>query len=392
MALMIKNARVFAPQSRGLCDILTIHDKIVAIDKKLDDCGLRNLDYLDAAGRMVIPGLVDGHAHLIGGGGEGGFATRTPAVELSTLTTAGITTVVGLLGTDCVTRQPGDLYARTMGLRAEGLSAFMFTGGYRVPSPTITGSIQQDIVYVEPVIGLKTAISDHRSSHPSLDELIRLASDARVAGMLSGKCGRVVVHLGNAPQGLRPLHDLADASAIPPSQFIPTHVNRSEGLMAESLAWLQRGGYIDLSAGIDPARGAKQGVNAAGAIASVIESDLATDLERICISSDGNGSIPAFDRTGNLDRLTRAGFDCLLDILRQMVQQENLPLDRALIPLTRAPANCLGLSARKGELAAGKDADLLVLNDDFSLGYTVALGRILVADGKVARKGTFEDS
>ena len=37
-------------------------------------------------------------------GGEGGFSTRTPEATLSSITTAGVTTVVGCLGTDGTAR------------------------------------------------------------------------------------------------------------------------------------------------------------------------------------------------------------------------------------------------------------------------------------------------
>ena len=46
-------------------------------------------------------------------------------------------------------------------------------------------------------LGLKLAVSDHRAPNISTEELIRLASDVRTAGMISGKCGCVVLHMGD---------------------------------------------------------------------------------------------------------------------------------------------------------------------------------------------------
>src|SRR5690606_19485679 len=83
---------------------------------------------VDLEGRLVAPGLVDSHVHLTGGGGEAGFATRVPRVMLSALTSAGVTTVVGVLGTDGATRTVRDLVGATLGLREEGLSAWCYTG------------------------------------------------------------------------------------------------------------------------------------------------------------------------------------------------------------------------------------------------------------------------
>ena len=44
------------------------------------------------------------HSHITGGGGEAGPASRCPEARLSELLDAGITTVVGVIGTDTVTR------------------------------------------------------------------------------------------------------------------------------------------------------------------------------------------------------------------------------------------------------------------------------------------------
>ena len=124
---------------------------------------------IDAAGLRTMPGLIDGHVHVTGGGGEAGFRTRVPPVPLSRFTTAGITTVVGLLGTDDVARGPSELLATLYALREEGLNAYGYAGGYHVPPATLTGSVRGDLVFVEALIGIgEVAISDHRSSQPTL--------------------------------------------------------------------------------------------------------------------------------------------------------------------------------------------------------------------------------
>ena len=85
MITLIKQANIFAPSPLGIKDILIANGKIIAIASQLDITGITNLQVLDAQQRTVIPGFVDGHGHLIGGGGEGGFHTRTPEVQLSAL-------------------------------------------------------------------------------------------------------------------------------------------------------------------------------------------------------------------------------------------------------------------------------------------------------------------
>lgn len=385
---LLKNANLFAPQALGVVDILMAGEQIAAIEPALSITGLPGLVTLDLAGQTVVPGLVDGHVHLIGGGGEGGFATRTPEVTMSKLTTAGVTTVAGLLGTDCVTRHNATLYAKTKGLNAEGITAVMFTGGYTVPSPTITQSIQDDIVFLDTVVGLKLAISDHRSSCPSLDELARMVSDARVAGMVGKKCGRVVVHLGGAPEGLAPLKALLEMTDIPISQFIPTHINRKAFLFEQALDWAKQGGFIDITSGINPDIGAKGAIKPSSAFVRCLRAGL--DLKRVCISSDGNGSLPLFDDQGAMVGLGVSGFSSLLETLRELVLHEGIALSDALMPFTQAPAYALGLDHCKGRIAEGMSADLLVLDDNLMLKHTFARGRCMVRDGEAIVRGTFE--
>jgi len=388
MFKLIKKANIYAPESLGINDILIAGDKILKIEKNIEISGLGNLDIIDLGGKTLIPGFVDGHVHLIGGGGEGGYHTRTPEVLLSHLTRAGITTVVGLLGTDCSTRHNETLYAKAKGLTKEGVSAFMFTGGYKVPSETITQSIQKDIVFIDQVIGLKTALSDHRSSQPTIDELSRMASEARVAGLIAGKCGRIVVHLGNSTQGFEPLFTAIEQSDIPISQFIPTHVNRTMHLAEQGMEWLHKGGYVDLTAGINPDKGARGSIKASDFLVQCHTKGI--DTHKVCISSDGNGSIPIFNDKRELIGLKVAGFASLLYQFKEMVLTCGMTITEAITPLTQSPAECLGLAETKGQISPGKDADFLVLNEQLDITHTYARGVCHLKDGVSLIKGTFE--
>ncbi len=388
MITLLKNANLYQPEFRGLCDILLANGEIAAIENDLTITGLPDLTTIDVQKANVVPGFVDGHVHLIGGGGEGGFATRTPEVMLGGLVRGGVTTVVGLLGTDCVTRHTASLFAKTKALNTEGITAYMLTGGYAVPSPFATNSIGNDILFMDPVIGVKTAISDHRSSHPEFQELVRMSSEARVAGLTSGKAGCIVVHLGGGKSGFSPLHQVVENTDIPLRQFIPTHVNRKEALFEEALIWARKGGFIDLTAGINPERGANGSIKTSEAIARCHAEKL--DMSQICVSSDANGSIPVFDDAGNLKGIGVAGFDSLLNELHDMVTHEKTPLEIALVPFTTAPAQALGLSNHKGALKTGMDADLLILDSDMSLNYMFAKGQLMMSEKEVLVKGTFE--
>ena len=254
----------------------------------------------DLGGRRLVPGFIDGHAHVTGGGGESGFATRVPAVPLSHFTSAGVTGVVGVLGTDDTTRDTRSLLAQTMALRDEGLGAWCHAGGYHLPPVTFTGSVRDDIVFLDPVIGVgELAISDHRSSQPTLDELLRIASDAHVAGMISGKAGILHLHLGDGERGLDLVRQALTKTELPARVFNPTHVNRRKALFEESLDLAKGGSTVDITAfpveeGEDawPAEVALQRYLDAGAPAGNL----------VTISSDGGGCLPVFNEQGEMLR------------------------------------------------------------------------------------------
>ena len=198
---------------------------------------------LDLDGRRLIPGLIDGHVHVTGGGGEDGFRTRVPPVPLTRFTAAGVTTVVGLLGTDDVARGPRELLGTLYSLREQGLNAWGYTGGYHVPPTTLTGGVRSDLVFIEALLGIgEVAISDHRSSQPTYDELLRLASEAHVAGMMTGKAGILHLHLGDGPRGLELVRRALAESELPAGVFNPTHVNRRRALFDDGGQAPARGG------------------------------------------------------------------------------------------------------------------------------------------------------
>lgn len=110
-----------------------------------------------------------------------------PELSLTDFTTAGVTTAVGLLGTDSATRSPKALLAKTKALNEEGLTAYCLTGAYDVPSPTVTGSLKDDVTYLSEVLGVKVALSDHRGGHPTLEQFIHMACQVRLGALTAGK-------------------------------------------------------------------------------------------------------------------------------------------------------------------------------------------------------------
>lgn len=372
---VISGGTIYSPAPLGKKDVLIAAGVIALIDEQIEFSSSVPVERIDATGRMVFPGFIDLHVHVIGGGGEDGPGSRVPEIALDDLLSAGITTVVGVLGTDAITRSPESLLAKIKGLRAQGLTAYMYTGSYHVPSVTITGSVDRDIVLIEEVVGVKIAISDHRGSHPTLEELTRLASLARVGGMLGKKPGIVHVHIGSAPAGLAPILEVSQKSNIPLAQFLPTHVNRSQALLEQGATLVKNGGYIDLTAHATP-----DGGGTVDAIGALLDDDC--DLSAVTISSDGNGSMPSFNDAGELVGMKTGSVGVLHGSFTNLVRTERLDIPTALELFTANPAKRLGLATRKGIIAVGADADIIVVDEDFEIDKVYARGIPLVDGGE----------
>ena len=393
---LIKNARIYDPASLGAQDLLIAGGKIVAMAPHLDPLPTwAQGNVIEAGGRLLTPGLIDLHEHLIGGGGEMGPSSRTPEATLTAISTAGITTVVGVLGTDAVTRHVSSLLAKVRSLESEGLTAYMHTGAYQIPSPTLTGSVQNDIALVDKVLGVKVAVSDHRCSHPTFDELTRLAAEARLGGMLGGKAGIVHVHVGGGKAGLGPLREVVQRTDIPITQFLPTHMGRSQEKLQQAMEWLEIGGYVDIttSSGRPPGSSAQVDpgfVTPRRALKQFLRSQI--DLRLLTWSTDAQGSLPRWDpATGLAIGLKVGRAHSLLEEVRLAVLEENLDLSEVLPLVTANPAARLGLSGFKGRVAVGYDADLLLLTPDtLQISMVWARGKLLVADGVAVAFGMFE--
>jgi beta-aspartyl-dipeptidase (metallo-type) len=388
--LLFKNAELMAPQPLGRQDVLVAGNRIVAIGQDFNLSGSHvPVTVFDAADYYLTPGFVDSLVHFIGGGGEGGFATRTPEMQLTDATLAGVTTAIGVLGTDATTRTLTNLLAKAHALEAEGISTYCHTGSYEIPCRTLTGSITDDLILIDKFIGVgEIAISDHRSSQPTTDEIRKVAAAARVGGMLSGKSGVVSVHVGAGERMLQPLYQAVSGTELKLKQFYPTHMNRNRRIFEAGIEFAKKGGVIDFTTSTTAYDLQHGEVAAAAALAEALYLGI-TPLQ-LTLSSDGNASLPIFNAEGELQGLEVGQVRSLFDSVRDAVKRHHVPLAQALTAVTAAPATVLGLS-QKGRLAAGLDADLLLLRrDDLQLDSVVAKGRLLVQGGQALVKGTFE--
>ena len=386
---LLKNAHVIAPEDLGVKDILVAGEKIAMIGKGLSLSAVYDCEVVDCEGNYVVPGFIDSHVHLIGGGGEGGYATRTPEIQLTDITTSGVTTVLGLLGTDGVTRHVASLLAKARGLEDEGITAYIYSGSYEIPTPTITGSVRNDIILIDKVIGTgEIAMCDHRSSQSPKEAYQQITAEARVGGMLSGKAGVVSMHLGDGEDGLKMLYEITKNGEIPKTQIIPTHVNRNKRLFKEAIEWAKQGGIMDVTSSDSPESGSSHSVKSSEAVKQALEAGV--NIENITMSSDGNGSMPIFDEAGNNIGVGVASQISILNEFRDMVQKENIAITDAIKIITSNIAKFTKLYPRKGCLANNSDADILVLDKDLQLQHVWARGTHMVENGKPIVFGTFE--
>lgn len=382
MFTLIKNGDIYAPEHLGRKSILLNGSRIIKIGE-IDEEQLRNLfevEIIDALDMIVSPGIIDPHVHLIGGGGEGGFATRTPELQLSNVVKAGVTTVVGCLGTDGTTRHMTSLLAKARGLEEEGISAYIYTGNYHVPTPTITSSVKDDVILIDKVIGAgEIAISDSRSAQPSVHEIAKLAAEARVGGLLSRKAGVTHFHVGIGKERLSFLRSLIDDYEIPPANIYATHITRSRELVDEAIDLSLKGSYVDITADDNTAVWIEYFKNNGG------------DMKHLTVSSDGNGSLPVFDEKGEMIGFGVASQNSLFEQITASVKNYNLSLSQALSLVTANTATALRLE-QKGRIGEGMDADLLLLDKkSLAINHVFANGQHMLNEREVIVKGTFEE-
>lgn len=328
-ALLIRHADVYTPEPMGIQDVLVVNGIIIRIAEKIDENSLGiGVEVIEARGRKVVPGYVDQHVHIIGGGGEAGPYSRTPEVQLSDVVSSGVTTLIGVLGTDGTGRHPETLLAKARGLETEGITAYMLTGSYEIPLRTITGDARRDVILIDKVLGIgEIALSDHRSSQPTKDELKRILTQARL------------------------------------------------------------GGYIDLTSGIRESDGFPSCIKPSDAIRICMEEGV--PMDRLTMSSDGNGSMSVPLPEGGA-RLLVTRLSSLHEEIRDAVMA-GVPLETAIRVCGENPARANGLWPQKGCIRVDSDADMLILSEELKIDTVIARGRTMVQGGEVLVKGTFEE-
>lgn len=391
--VLIRGGVVYSPEPLGIRDILIIGGSVVAIEESINkkQLGLfcKTLKTIDARGFAVLPGLVDQHIHFNGAGGEGGPQFRTPPLPLSSFVRSGITSAVGLLGTDGITRSLMELLAKAKGLEKEGISTWIFSGSYMVPCVTLTGNIISDLLLIDKVIGLKIAVSDHRSTHADIHSLRSYISQCYHGAILSGKKGIVMIHVGSESTGFLPFLDAIMDTDIPVTQLAPTHCNRSNKVLEESVKFGLSGGFVDVTTSFMYGLNNNVAVNPSEAVKVLLEEGV--PLERITLSTDGNGSMPVFNESMKLVDIGIGSPESLWDTVTNLITEEELPIEMAIRLCTKNPALHLGLKG-KGFLRYGSSGDAIVVSPEtFEIKDVISNGQVMMEDGEVKKFGLFEN-
>lgn len=381
MLTLLKNTQLYAPSKMGKKDILIANDKIIAIEDNLSEFQNKHVKIIDAEGKIVTPGLIDQHIHVIGAGGKEGFGSMTPEVKLSELIACGTTTVCSLLGTDGTARNIRTLYAKVKGLNQEGISAYMFSGYYGMDTVTITESIQGDMLFIDKVLGVKIAISDIRSSYPSATDLVRKLRDIMVGGMVGGKKGILHIHLGNLPSKMDLLFELVNDFHFPIKHISPTHVGRSKELFDQAIEFAKLGGMIDITTA------ASQYTAPYKSVLYALEQGV--DIGKMTFSTDGHAGLTKFDKEGNAIGVRKAPIDKNLSETLLLVKEGKLSIEKAFQLVTSNPAENLGLK-HKGSIKVGNDADFCFFDVDLTLTDVFAKGQQMMKNKKIIVKGNFE--
>ena len=235
---------------------------------------------------------------------------------------------------------------------------------------------------------MKFAISETMSFVVD-DDLARIAVQAVHGGNLAGKAAIVHMHVGERECSLDPLFALMESTGLPATAFYPTHINRYDpDHIPAGARFVEMGGTIDLTAIMCPRGGSGTGLRVAEALKRLL--DLGVPMDRVTVTSDGNVSMPVRDERREQIGLFNAGVDFLTAEWRDAVNETGLPFEQMLLPVTATPARLLKMAGRKGCIAPGADADLVVWSDDLHPSSVISRGKLMMRDGELLVRGPFE--
>ena len=202
-------------------------------------------------------------------------------------------------------------------------------------------------MFIDSILGVKLALSDHRSSHITEDELIHLASRIRTASLIAGKQANLTIHMGDEKQALELVFKAIEKADIPVSLFQPTHCSRNPHLFEQAKRFTEMGGTIDLTC---------DGIGKTLNYIQQIE-----NTEKVTISSDAQGSWSTYNEDGSVKEI---GITPISNLKNEFIYLKNkLGYEKALPFFTRNVANVLGLKYT-GQIKEGFDCDLVIWKEN----------------------------
>ena len=257
----------------------------------------------------------------------------------------------------------------------------MYTSNYHYPPTTLTGSVPNDLFMVPEVLGCKIALGNHRSSFPTLQNVLALLADIRVGGMISGKLGVLHIHLGNIPGPFEMFAEMVKMG-MPIRHIRPTHCSREENVLNAAIGFALKGGRIDFTTGADCCLGKPE-------LAVIKALEAGVDAQLITMSTDGHGSMPRFNAKGEMVGLGVGGVEGNLEATLRLIKDYNMPIAKALSFTTKNVAQGLNLM-NVGVVKTGAIGNACLFDADWTLTDVFSKGRQMMKDGEIIVRGTFE--
>jgi len=389
MFTLIQEAEVYSPEYLGVQDILFLGHKIMKMGESLENPAGFECNIVNASGKIVYPGVVDNHVHLIGADDGQGPMGRTQDLNWGDIVESGTTTVVGCLGSSLYVRSLHQLYIKTLELDMMGLSTYMYTGSFVIPPPTLTGEIRKDVYLIPKVIGLKTAISDTTTNHHTWRDLAAITAEVRYGAGIANKQAVTHVHVGRQKTRMDRIFELIDNTGLDPAVVIPTHINRrNPDVMEQSIEYTKMGGIVDLSSLMRKEEGTMTGLKPEYAVKRML--DEGAVLENMTMSSDGNVPQVILGKDGKRVGRYIAPLDLNRREVRDMANNGVCSFTDALRIMTSNVGKALGI--RKGRIVEGYDADIVIADsvEDMRIEKVYAKGQLLVDGGEALWRTHFQ--
>jgi beta-aspartyl-dipeptidase (metallo-type) len=372
MEILLRNGHVFSPQYAGVNDILIEDGIITCIRPKISVSAFVCAREIDVSGMFVMPGLIDTHVHIIGGGGETGDGSLIAPLEAASLIQNGITGCVGMLGYERRRKTPQMLFEKAAQFNEAGVETYALTGSYQLPPATLTGSLTEDLETLELCMGAgEIAIEDSRVQGFAMEQIILLLQTVHKAAKKTQKPLKAVFHIGDKAKDLSLLFRMVKIYPQTAEIAIPTHVNRSAQVLEEAAKYIQMGGTVDITAGITPKEAEEGFIPAPQALAFLL--DKTGGLDNVTLSSDAGGSIPVFDEKGAIVSCGTADASALL-LDMQAAYRKGMKLSELLKAAAVNPAVIYGLS--QGIIFEGARACINITDDDLQRTYTIVDGTV----------------